>query len=188
MYVVFVFSLQYGWQWKQTKTNINIPLRFDRESFLLSQLGIVRLGSDFHISQIYRRCPCGFIVSNEWWTKSFVFLKSFSPSVISHNRSAMKCDELRYMKTRLNGHYKDNLTPWLVGVLSVNLPRGKSPHEILEHQTYPTNLPMHQLDIFQHNIKLGIFSKHSLMDIRRHQLLPLVSPLLSMNLVETGLI
>ena len=27
----------------------------------------------------------------------------FSPSVISHNRSAMNCDELRFMKTRPNG-------------------------------------------------------------------------------------
>ena len=51
---------------------------------------------------IHRRCPCDFIVGDRRWIKSFVFLKSFSPSVISHNRSATKCDELRYMKTKLN--------------------------------------------------------------------------------------
>ena len=91
---------------------------------------------------IYRRCPCGFIVGDQWWTKSFVFLKSFSPSVISHNRSAMKCDELRYMKTRLNGHYMNNLIPWLVDILSVNLPRGKSPQDnlgTLDLSNKPTN-------------------------------------------------
>ena len=50
---------------------------------------------------IHRRCSCDFIVGDRRWIKSFVFLKSFSPSVISHNRLATKCDELRYMKIRL---------------------------------------------------------------------------------------
>ena len=31
-----------------------------------------------------------------------MFLKSFSPSAIPDNRSPMNCDELRYVKTRLN--------------------------------------------------------------------------------------
>ena len=35
---------------------------------------------------IHRRCPCGLIVGGQRWIKSFVFLKSFSPSAITDNR------------------------------------------------------------------------------------------------------
>ena len=41
---------------------------------------------------IHRRCPCGLIVGGQRQIKSFVFLKSFSPSAIQDNRSPMNCD------------------------------------------------------------------------------------------------
>ena len=41
---------------------------------------------------IHRRCPCGLIVGGQRWIKSFVFLKSLSPSAIPDNRSPMNCD------------------------------------------------------------------------------------------------
>ena len=41
---------------------------------------------------------CGFITGDQWRIKSLTNVKYFSPSVISHNKLAMNCDELRCMK------------------------------------------------------------------------------------------